>query len=275
VKRFVIGVFAAAVTGCAPSRDAEVEPAAEAAGIQEEDVNYEAGGVSLKGFLAYDAGIEGRRPGVLVVHEWWGQNDYARSRARMLAEMGYSALAVDMYGDGKTADHPDDAAKFSSEVMANRESGEARFRAALELLKAQPQTDPERIAAIGYCFGGAVVLHMARIGEDLDGVASFHGNLSSMHTPEPGSVKAKILVCHGAADSFIPQAQIDAFKSEMDAAGADYTFVAYDGAKHSFTNKDADSFAERFGLDLAYDETADRESWAAMKAFFDEIFAES
>jgi dienelactone hydrolase len=263
-----LALFAIVVLACQPPREAEVEPS----GIHEEEVSYESGETRLKGYLAYDSGIEGRRPGVLVVHEWWGQNDYARSRARMLAEMGYAALAVDMYGDGKTADHPDDAAKFSSEVMGNRESGEARFRAALELLKAQPQTDPERIAAIGYCFGGAVVLHMARIGEDLDGVVSFHGNLSSMHTPEPGSVKAKILVCHGAADTFIPQEQIDAFKSEMDAAGADYSFVAYEGAKHSFTNKDADSYNERFGLDVAYDENADRESWAAMTAFFEEIF---
>jgi dienelactone hydrolase len=269
-------MLAVAAFGCAPSREAEVEPAAEPpAGIHEEEVTYESGGVTFNGFLAYDAGIEGRRPGVLVVHEWWGLNDYARSRARMLAEMGYAALALDMYGDGKTADHPDDAAKFSSEVMASRESAEVRFRAALDLLKAQPQTDPERIAAIGYCFGGSVVLHMARVGEDLDGVVSFHGNLASMHTPEPGSMKAKVLVCHGAADSFIPQEQIDAFKSEMDAAGADYRFVAYEGAKHSFTNKDADSYAERFGLDLAYDENADRESWAAMKAFFDEIFSQS
>ena len=172
--------------------------------IHTEEVEYAAGGVTLKGYLAYDTSIKGKRPGVLVVHEWWGHNEYARKRARMLAKLGYTALAVDMYGSGKTADHPDDATRFMNEVLENMERGEARFNAALGILKRHSATDPERIAAIGYCFGGGVVLHMARSGADLRGVASFHGSLGSSHTPEPGSVKAKVLVMHGADDRLIP-----------------------------------------------------------------------
>lgn len=273
---FLLLVSLAAI-GCkaeGPSTEAPAESAGAAPRIETAEVDYEADdGVRLKGYLAWDAAKEGRRPGVLVVHEWWGHNDYARRRARDLAELGYTALAVDMYGEGKTADHPDDAGAFSSEIMNDASLGEARFRAALTLLKQRETTDPERVAAIGYCFGGAVVLHIARVGEDLDGVVSFHGALGSMHKPEPGSVKARILVLHGAADSFISPEQIDAFQKEMDEAGADYRFVAYEGAKHSFTNPDADSYRERFGLDLAYDPVADESSWTEMKAFFEEIFS--
>jgi len=242
--------------------------------IHTEEVEYAAGGVKLKGYLAYDGSIKGTRPGVLVVHEWWGHNEYARKRARMLAELGYTALAVDMYGSGKKADHPDDAARFMNEVLDNMERGEARFNAALAILKRHPATDPKRIAAIGYCFGGGVVLHMARIGADLRGVASFHGSLVSSHTPEPGSVKAKILVLHGADDRFTTPEQIEAFKSEMEKARVDYRFIAYPGAMHSFTNPDADRFAERFDLPLRYNEKADKLSWEEMKGFFEEIFAE-
>jgi dienelactone hydrolase len=242
--------------------------------IHTEEVEYAAGGVTLKGYLAYDTSIMGKRPGVLVVHEWWGHNEYARKRARMLAKLGYTALAVDMYGSGKTADHPDDATRFMNEVLENMERGEARFNAALGILKRHSATDPERIAAIGYCFGGGVVLHMARSGADLRGVASFHGNLGSSHTPEPGSVKAKVLVLHGADDRLIPPPQVEAFKMEMDTARVDYRFIAYKGAMHSFTNPDADKFAERFDMPLGYNEKADKLSWQEMKGFFEEVFTE-
>ena len=242
--------------------------------IHTEEVEYAAGGVTLRGYLAYDASIKGKRPGVLVVHEWWGHNEYARQRARMLAELGYTAIAVDMYGSGKTADHPSDATKFMNEVLENMERGEARFNAALGILKRHPETNPERIAAIGYCFGGGVVLHMARTGADLRGVASFHGSLGSSHTPEPGSVKAKVLVLHGAEDRFTTPEQIEAFKREMKAGRVDYRFITYPGAMHSFTNPDADRFAERFDMPLKYNEKADRLSWEEMKGFFEEIFSE-
>jgi len=246
----------------------------EEKGLRAESIDYTAEGVTLKGYLAYDPKIEGKRPGVLVVHEWWGHNEHARKRARMLAELGYTALAVDMYGEGRQASHPDDAGKFATEIMQHIGTGEARFLAALDLLKQHPTTDPDRIAAIGYCFGGAVVLHMARIGTDLDGVVSFHGNLSSLHRPAPGSVKAKVLVCHGADDSLIPPEQVESFKGEMEEAGVDYRFISYPGARHSFTNPDADRYAVEFGLPLAYNPEADARSWKDMQEFLAGIFKE-
>ena len=272
MKRFCVAVLAG-LMACSPPDEREDAGVAGRA-VEAEELSYTSGNVVLKGYLAYDEGMEGKRPGVLVVHEWWGHNAYARKRARMLAEMGYTALAVDMYGDGKQADHPDDAGKFMNEVFQNLEQGEARFEAALQLLKKHPTVDPNRIAAIGYCFGGGVVLHMARIGTDLDGVVSFHGSLGSLQKPEPGNVKAKVLVCHGAEDGFVPAEQIEAFKKEMEEAQADYRFIAYEAAKHSFTNPDADSFAERFGLPLAYNAAADSTSWEDMQAFLKQIFRE-
>ncbi|MDH3949240.1 MAG: dienelactone hydrolase family protein, partial [Gammaproteobacteria bacterium] len=164
------------------------------------EVNYSADGLSLKGYLAYDDAQKQQRPGVLVVHEWWGQNDYVRKRARMLAELGYVALALDMYGEGKQAAHPEDASKFSGEVMKNLNVAEQRFMAGLTLLQQQPQTNKRKVAAIGYCFGGGVVLAMARRGVDLDGVASFHGSLAAGAPAAPGKVKARVLVLNGADD---------------------------------------------------------------------------
>jgi len=242
--------------------------------IHVEEVTYRAGDVALKGFLAYDKSVQGPRPGVLVVHEWWGHNDYSRRRARMLAKLGYTALAVDMYGDGKQAGHPDDAKKFMMEVVSNMPAGVARFAAAKKLLEEHATTNPAKTAAIGYCFGGAVVLHMARIGMDLDAVASFHGSLATTVPAVPGAVKAKIAVYHGGADPLVPQAHVDAFKKEMDGAGASYEFVAYPGAKHAFTNPDATANGKKFNFPaLAYDADADAKSWAAAKAFLRKAFA--
>lgn len=236
------------------------------------EVEYRDGATLLKGYLAANPALKGKRPAVLVVHEWWGHNEYARKRARMLAEQGYVALAVDMFGDGKTAMHPDDAGKFAAEVMKNKAVGEARFNAALDFIKQHPQVDPERIAAIGYCFGGGVVLHMARQGADLKGVASFHGSLATDTPARPGGVKARVLVFNGEDDKMIPHEQVTAFKDEMTAAGADFRYVGYPGVKHSFTNPDADSYAKKFNLPLAYDRKADRDSWAQTLKFLKEIF---
>ncbi len=236
------------------------------------DVEYTESGTTLKGYLAYDNSIEGKRPGVLVVHEWWGHNDYARKRADMLAEMGYTALAVDMYGDGKQADHPDDANKFMMEVLNNMDVGEKRFNAAMDFLKAEPTVNPDQIAAIGYCFGGGVVLHMARKGTDLDGVVSFHGSLASMHTPEPGSVKAKVLVLHGKDDKFTTPEQLAEFRKEMNGADVDYALIVYPGVGHSFTNPAADEYAKKFEIPLVYDKDADESSWKSMEEFLKEIF---
>ena len=235
-------------------------------------VDYSAQGVAMKGYLAYDESITGKRPGVLVVHEWWGLNDYARKRARMLAELGYTALAVDMYGDGKQAMHPDDAKAFSSELMKNFDVGKARFVAAMEFLKQQASVDPSRIAAIGYCMGGGVVLHMARQGVELKGVASFHGSLTAVKPAQSGVIKAKILVLNGGADKFITPEQIEAFKQEMKAAGADFQFISYPGALHSFTNPEATELGKKFDMPVAYNAKADKESWDEMKNFLSTIF---
>jgi dienelactone hydrolase len=241
------------------------------AAVKGEPVEYKAGGTVLKGYLAYDDAVKGKRPGVLVVHEWWGHNEYARMRARMLAELGYTALAVDMYGDGKQAAHPDDAGKFSGEVKKNMPMAKARFDAALNLLKKQATVDSKRIAAIGYCFGGGIVLEMARAGEPLKGVVSFHGSLSTDQPAKRGKVKAKLLVLAGGDDPFVPPAQVDGFKKEMDAAKVNYKFVSYPGAKHAFTNPEATKLGEQFKLPIAYNAEADKQSWAEMQVFLKEV----
>jgi dienelactone hydrolase len=226
----------------------------------------------MKGYLSFDETIKGKRPGVLVVHEWWGHNEYVRKRARMLAGMGYTALALDMYGNGKQANHPDDAGKFAAEVMKNAVVGEGRFMAALEFLKKQNTVDPEMIAAIGYCFGGGVVLHMARLGIDLKGVASFHGSLATAKPAETGVIKAKILVLNGDADKFTTPEQIELFKKEMENAGADYQFISYPNAMHSFTNPNADMYAKKFNLPVGYNAEADKKSWVELGKFLADIF---
>ena len=237
-----------------------------------EEVEYQGGGVTMKGYIAYDDAIKGKRPGVLVVHEWWGQNEYARERARMLADMGYTALAIDMYGDGKTADHPKDAGAFAGEVRKNMDVASARFDAAKKLLSQYKTTDNSRIAAIGYCFGGGIVLEMARRGMDLDAVVSFHGSLGTQSPAQAGKVKAKILVCNGEADPFVKPDDITAFKQEMKNAKVDFEFKSYPDAKHAFTNPAADENGKKFDIPLAYNEVADKQSWSDMKTFLKQVF---
>lgn len=240
--------------------------------LTSKEISYEADSITMNGYLALPGEIEGKRPGILVVHEWWGHNDYARKRADMLAEMGYVAFAVDMYGEGKTAEHPDDAGKFATAVFQNLEGGKARFEKALETLKSQEQVDGENIAAIGYCFGGTVVINMANTGMDLKGVAGFHAGLSLPITPEEGNVKAKVLVCNGADDPMINAEQQANFKQVMDAAEVAYEYISYPGAVHGFTNPDATALGEKFGIPLAYDEKADQASWEELTKFLTEIF---
>ncbi len=242
------------------------------ASVTGQEVEYRSGNTLLKGYLAKDTSVKDKRPAVLVVHEWWGHNEYARKRARMLAEQGYVALAVDMFGDGRIAQHPADAGKFATEAMKNKAIGEARFNAALEFIKKQSEVDPTRIAALGYCFGGGVVLHMARQGANLKGVVSYHGSLATETPALPGKVKAKVLVFNGEEDKMIPPQQVASFKNEMTAAGAVFRYVGYPGVKHSFTNPDADAFAKKFDLPLAYDKKADEDSWMQSLVFFKEIF---
>lgn len=259
-------LFSLMLASCTDSRDTTSKD------IRGEEVVYSSNGVTLKGYLAYDANQKGKRPGVLVVHEWWGHTDYVRKRARMLAKMGYTAFALDMYGDGKTAGHPKDAKKFMMSVFQNMKAGKARFEAAHKILDNHETTDASKTAAIGYCFGGAIVLHMARGGSDLSGVASFHGNLSTKVPAKAGQVKAKVLVLHGAKDPMVPDKQVAAFKSEMDNAKVDYKFVAYPGALHAFTNPEATKLGKKFGIPIAYDKDADQKSWAELDAFLRKIF---
>ncbi len=243
------------------------------ANIIAQEIDYQVDGINFTGYLAYDSSVTTERPGVLVVHEWWGHNEYARRRAEMLAQLGYVALAVDMYGEGKLAEHPKDASKFMQEVTNNMSQAEKRFLAAHKLLNEQKYTDQTKNAAIGYCFGGGIVLHMARIGTDLDGVVSFHGSLDTQSPAKPETIKARILVLHGADDPFIPTEKVDSFKDEMQEAGAQYEFVAYPNVKHSFTNPQADEFRQKFNLPaLQYNRHADEDSWNRMQMFFEEIF---
>jgi len=246
-------------------------PAAQAA-VQGREVSYQADGTTLKGYIAWDAAVRGRRPAVLVVHEWWGHNAYARKRADMLAGLGYTALAVDMYGDGRQADHPDEAGKFAAEVSRNMPLAKARFEAGMQLLRKHKTVDAKQLAAIGYCFGGGVVLHMARIGQNLKSVASFHGSLGTDSPAQPGKVKARILSFTGEDDPMISADAVAAFRQEMENAGANFRVVTYPGVKHSFTNPDADELGRKFGLPLAYNAAADQDSWQQTTVFLREVF---
>lgn len=242
-------------------------PVAQAA-VKGEEVEYRANGTVLKGYVAYDDAIQGKRPGVLVVHEWWGHNEYARQRARMLAELGYTALAVDMYGDGKQAHHPDDAGKMMGSVRNDLTLAKKRFDAGVRVLEKHRTVNGKQIAAIGYCFGGVIVLEMARQGEPLKGVVSFHGNLTTEQPAKAGAIKARVLVLTGAADPFVPAAQVEGFRKEMDVAQANYRVVVYPDAKHSFTNKDADKLGQQFNIQaFGYNAAADKKSWSEMREF--------
>jgi dienelactone hydrolase len=238
------------------------------AGVTGKEVTYSADSTALKGYLAWDDSSTGKHAAVIVVPEWWGNNDYSRKRAEMLAGLGYVALAVDMYGEGKLADNPTDAGALAGSVMNNPDVMKARFTAALDVLKKDPHVDPKRIGAIGYCFGGGVVLGMARLGTDLKSVVSFHGGLATKYPAAKGGVTSKILICHGGADKFISSDDVAKFKAEMKAAGVKYKFVAYPGATHAFTNPAATEIGKKFNMPIAYNPAADTASWEEMKKWF-------
>jgi dienelactone hydrolase len=240
-----------------------------AAEVQTRQIEYKEGETVLQGLMAWDDALKGRRPGVLVVHEWWGHNEHARYQAKRLAEAGYVGFALDMYGKGKVTMHPKDAQGFMAEVKKDPTVIPARFHAALELIKQDPHVSADHIAAIGYCFGGAVVLDEARAGADLDAVVSFHGALATKSPAEPGKVRGRVLVLTGAADPFVPKEQVEAFSQEMKAAGATFRVVTYPGVKHGFTNPDAG----KAGMDaLEYNAEADKKSWAAMLELLRDVF---
>jgi dienelactone hydrolase len=243
--------------------------------IDTKEISYTSDdGINMNGFMAMPAAAkEGANlPGVLVVHEWWGHNDYARSRAMQLAEMGYAALAVDMYGDGTQAGHPEDAQKFAMSVMGNLESAQARFDEAYETLIETGIVNESKVAAIGYCFGGSVVLTMANLGKPLVGVVAFHGGLQLPAKPK-ADVTAEYLVLNGAADPFVKAEDISNFKAMMDEAELNYTFINYKNAVHAYTNPGADSLGKKFNLPLAYQAEADSASWAEMQRFLASIFS--
>lgn len=242
------------------------------AAVQGKEVIYESNGMTFKGYVSYDDAIKGKRPGVIVVHEWWGLNEYARMRTRMLAELGYTAMAIDMYGDGKVADNPDDAGKLAGPVRKDIALAKERFEAGMKAMRNQETVDASNIAAYGYCFGGGVALNMARLGEDLKGVASFHGSLETTNPAQPGQIKARIISFSGDADKSIPADKVEAFKKEMDAAGVNYRVVIYPGAKHAFSNPEATERGIRFNRPIAYDAEADKDSWQQATVFLREVF---
>jgi len=244
--------------------------AAAHAEIVTKTIDYKHDDVQLQGYLAYDDAVEGERPGVLVVHEWWGLNDYAKRRTRQLAELGYVAFAADMYGKGKVTADPKQAGEWAGHMSGDLDLWRSRAMRGLEILKGRAECDADRTAAIGYCFGGSTVTQMAFADAPIKGVVSFHGSLPL--PPQAGelTIKPEVLICHGAEDGFVKPEQIDAFKSALDDAGAHWTFVEYSGAQHSFTNPNADDYGVN---GVSYNRRADQRSWAHMKAFFERILA--
>ncbi len=243
------------------------------AAVVERSVKYKLGEVELEGFHAYDDKVEGKRPGVLIIHQWTGLTDYEKMRARMLAELGYNVFAADVYGIG-IRPKPPESGTVAGKYKGDRELFRARMIAGLDVLKADERTDPSKLAAIGYCFGGTGVLELARAGAALNGVVSFHGGLAA--APElaakKGAILAKVLVLHGAVDPHVPTAEVDAFQKEMEAAGADWQLVSYGGAVHAFTQKMAGDDPSK---GAAYDAKSDQRSWEDMRQFFAEIFPKS
>lgn len=236
------------------------------AAVQTKEVTYEFDGVQFKGTLAWDDAATGKRPGVLVVHEWWGLDDYARGRAKQLAGMGYVAFACDMYGNGKHVDHPMDAQGLATAVRKNVDVWRGRAKSALKVLSDNEHVDATRLAAIGYCFGGSTCLQLAYSGADLKAIATFHAALPTPKPEEAKAIKAKVLVTHGADDTFIPKEAIDKFQAALKDAGKDLRFESYPGVVHSFTVPDAD---KRMLKGMAYNAEADRKSWASMTALFE------
>jgi dienelactone hydrolase len=239
------------------------------AAIREEPVSYQDGTTTMKGFVVYDDAVQGKRPGIVMVPEWWGITKHIHNEAQKFAQQGYTAFIADMYGDGKSADNPNDAGALATIVMKDPKVMEARFNAAKAQLSKQPSVDPTRIGAVGYCFGGAVVLNMARAGADLDAVAGFHASLGlNTPAPAPAAVKAKILVLNGADDPFVKREQYDTLKKDFDAAKAEYRVIEYPGAVHAFTNPEATELGQKFNLPLRYDAQVDREAKAEALKFF-------
>jgi len=239
------------------------------AAVKEEPVTYQDGETTMKGVVVYDDAVQGKRPGIVMVHEWWGITKHVHNEAQKFAAQGYTAFIADMYGDAKTTDNPKDASALSGSVMKDPKVMESRFKAAQAELAKQATVNPQKLGAVGYCFGGAVVLNMARTGADLAAVAGFHASLGiNTPAPAPGTVKAKILILNGADDPFVKREQYDALKKDFDAAKADYRIIEYPGAVHAFTNPEATELGKKFNLPIRYDAKVDREAKAEATKFF-------
>jgi dienelactone hydrolase len=250
--------------------DSNTKTETQAPKLKEETVGYTVDSLRMQSYVVYDENVEGKRPAVLVIHEWWGLNDYAKRRANMLAEMGYIAMAVDMYGNGRMGNDPGAAQALAMPFYQNPAMAKKHFDMALAELKKNPNVDQNKIAGIGYCFGGGMLLNFARMGEPLNGVVSFHGSL--LGTPaDKNLTKAEILVCHGEKDDFV-NAEVAPFKKQMDSIGKSYTFKSYPGATHAFTNPDATEMGKKFNMPIEYNAAADSASWNDMKDFFARIF---
>ncbi len=248
-----------------------MEPNKVSPKLKEEVVTYTADGINYKGYVAYDESKTGKRPAILVVPEWWGLNDYPKYRVRELAKLGYIAMAADMFSDGKIAVNPQEAQEYTKPFYSDPNLAKTRIDAALEKLKTFPETDVKNMAAIGYCFGGSCVLNAAKLGADLKGVVSFHGGLAGAPANKK-LLKAKILVCNGAADKFVSEQSIVDFRHGLDSIGADYTFKSYADATHAFTNPASTENGKKFNMPIEYNEAADKASWNDMKEFFASLF---
>lgn len=236
-----------------------------------QEISYSTDEITMNGYISQDENNFDPRPGVLVVHEWWGHDEHARQAADELAKLGYVALAVDMYGNGKQAAHPEDAMKFSNNVMSNFDNAKSRFNAALETLKNRGNVDSTKIGAIGYCFGGSVILAMANSGSNLDGVAAFHAGLQLPVMPQE-DLTSRILILNGAEDPLVSDEHVSNLTNSYDEVNADYEYISYDGATHAYTNPIADSLGKKFDLPLAYNAKADSLSWERAKEFLNETF---
>jgi dienelactone hydrolase len=239
------------------------------AAIKSQAIDYKDGDVQLQGYLAYDDSQPGTKPGVLVIPEWWGLTDYARHRADQLAKLGYVAFAADMYGKGITTNDPNEAGKLAGAFYKNRNLARSRAGAGLAVLKQQPEVNANKIAVIGYCFGGTAALELARGGADILGVVSFHGGLDFENDADNKNIKAKLLICTGAEDPMVTADKVNKFQEALRKADVDFQINTYCKAKHAFTNPEADSHNIP---GISYNAQADERSWQAMKDFFAEIF---
>jgi dienelactone hydrolase len=239
--------------------------------IKAGSVTYTDGATTMIGYVAYDSSYSTKRPIIMIAPEWWGVTDYTKRRAQQLAALGYVAFVVDYYGDGKIAANPGDAMSLAMPLYKDPQAAKSHFDAALATAEKYSDVDPTKVGAIGYCFGGAMILNTARLGEDIKGLVTFHGGLVGV-PPTKGLLKAKILVCHGGDDKFVKPEEVATFKKQMDSIGADYKFIVYPGATHAFSNPDATANGIKFNMPIAYNEAADKGSWQAMQDFFDKIF---